>query len=285
MPRLKSILTYLNKLAPLEYAPKWDNVGLLVEPTIYSQTNPNSQNLSKILLTNDLTLKVLDEALQKKVNMIISYHPPIFGKGFLRMNQKSVKERIILKCIENEIAVYSPHTAFDCARGGVNDWLIRGCLAGSNVADGEHPPVDKAGPNYPENVGFGRICSSIETPEFTTKKAIENVLNLTKLQNVSYSKPNTCSNQNDTINSLAVCAGSGGSVLRNLAGKVDLIVTGEMSHHEILNFTENDTGVILCHHSNSERGFLGELRGKMGGEFSDLEVIVSESDRDPQLIV
>ena len=72
MPRLKSILTYLNKLAPLEYAPKWDNVGLLVEPTIYSQTNPNSQNLSKILLTNDLTLKVLDEALQKKVNMIIS---------------------------------------------------------------------------------------------------------------------------------------------------------------------------------------------------------------------
>jgi putative NIF3 family GTP cyclohydrolase 1 type 2 len=55
--------------------------------------------------------------------MIISYHPPIFS-GMKKLVQKQWKDKIIIRCIENKIAVYSPHTSYDCVEGGVNDWLI-----------------------------------------------------------------------------------------------------------------------------------------------------------------
>ena len=115
---LKDIVTKLNEFAPLQLAAKWDNVGLLVEPTL-----PHS--VSSILLTNDLTERVAQEAIDKKVNMVISYHPPIFVP-LKRLTSKAFKERIIVKMIEHRIAVYSPHTAFDAVKNGVNDWLASG---------------------------------------------------------------------------------------------------------------------------------------------------------------
>ena len=75
-------------------------------------------------------LQVLEEAIESNTNMLISYHPPIF-KAFKRLGQKEWKEQIVVKCLENKIALYSPHTAWDCVRGGVNDWLVQpfGALA------------------------------------------------------------------------------------------------------------------------------------------------------------
>lgn len=91
--------------APTKFAEKWDNVGVLVEPS-------SEQDIKKILLTNDLTENVMEEALKHEVNMIVSYHPPIFS-GLKRLTQENWKERIIVKCIENRIALYSPHTSWD----------------------------------------------------------------------------------------------------------------------------------------------------------------------------
>ena len=62
-------------------------------------------------------------------------------------------------------------------------------------------------------------------------------------------------NSETKIASVAVCAGSGASVLSH-AGKVDLWITGEMSHHEALDAQQNGTSVLLAEHSNTERGFL-----------------------------
>lgn len=94
----------------------WDNVGLLVEPA-------PPKYISKIMLTNDLTVPVLEEAKNKTVDLIISYHPPIF-QPLKRLSQNSWKERILVDCIENRIAVFSPHTSHDALQGGVNDWLL-----------------------------------------------------------------------------------------------------------------------------------------------------------------
>ena len=55
--------------------------------------------------------------------MIISYHPPIF-QAFKRLTQADWKHRFIIKCIENRIAVYSPHTSWDSIEGGINDWIL-----------------------------------------------------------------------------------------------------------------------------------------------------------------
>jgi putative NIF3 family GTP cyclohydrolase 1 type 2 len=92
-------------------------VGLLIEPS-------KDMNIERILLKNDLTEPVLNEAIQKKVNMIISYHPHIFSP-FKRLSQSDWKQRLIIKCIEQEIAVYSPHTSWDSIEGEINDYLLK----------------------------------------------------------------------------------------------------------------------------------------------------------------
>lgn len=97
-------------------AGSWDNVGLLLEPS-------PPHTVSKLLLTNDLTPPVMQEAVSKGVDMIVSYHPPIFAP-LKRLTQSSWKERIVGVCLERRIALYSPHTSWDAAVDGVNDWLI-----------------------------------------------------------------------------------------------------------------------------------------------------------------
>ena len=86
------------------------------------------------------------------------------------------------------------------------------------------------------------------------------------------------------MKSVAVCAGSGSSVLAGV--EADLYVTGEMSHHDILNANHCNATVILCEHSNTERGFLTVLRQKLTVLFEGLvDIRVSERDRDPVEIV
>ncbi|XP_035204725.1 NIF3-like protein 1 [Stegodyphus dumicola] len=94
----------------------WDNTGLLIEPS-------KEKLVSVILFTNDLTDAVLKEATSIKGDLVVSYHPPLFS-AIKSLKRTNWKDRIILQCIENSIAVYSPHTACDAVKGGVNDWLI-----------------------------------------------------------------------------------------------------------------------------------------------------------------
>lgn len=114
--QLNEVVSRLQKYAPLSLAASWDNVGLLVEPS-------SPHLVSNLLLTNDLTQEVMEEALKVQANMIISYHPPIF-QPLKRLTQKTWKERLIVKCMENRIAVYSPHTTYDALCHGINDWLV-----------------------------------------------------------------------------------------------------------------------------------------------------------------
>ena len=87
------------------------------------------------------------------------------------------------------------------------------------------------------------------------------------------------------IETIAVCAGSGGSLLRN--HKADLWITGELSHHEALDAVHSGTSVVLCEHSNSERGFLRDVyRDKLTSLLEhQVEVEVSEQDKDPLVVV
>lgn len=121
---LNEIVGHLENYAPLSLAESWDNVGLLVQPSTTSHL------VSSILLTNDLTEAVMEEAIQKNTNMILSYHPPIFTP-LKTLTRNTWKERVVLKAIENRIAIYSPHTAFDVVKGGVNDWLASGLGKGT----------------------------------------------------------------------------------------------------------------------------------------------------------
>ena len=86
------------------------------------------------------------------------------------------------------------------------------------------------------------------------------------------------------IGSIAVCAGSGSSVLEG--SKADLWITGEMSHHEVLDAVHNGTSVILCDHSNTERGFLKVFASELSSILNNaVTVQVSDLDADPLQIV
>lgn len=115
---LKLFVNNLEEYAKLYTACDWDNVGLLVEP---------SKNIfvKKVLLTCDLTEPVFEEAIESNIDLIISYHPAIsFETPLKKLTQKTWEERSIIKCIENGIAVYSPHTSWDNKDGGINDWIM-----------------------------------------------------------------------------------------------------------------------------------------------------------------
>ena len=89
-----------------------------------------------------------------------------------------------------------------------------------------------------------------------------------------------------TVKTIACCPGSGKSVLSGC--EADIWLTGEMSHHDILDACQTGITVILCEHSNSERGFLKDVKEKIFDLLDrppGLEIRISGKDRDPVLIV
>jgi putative NIF3 family GTP cyclohydrolase 1 type 2 len=93
------------------------------------------------------------------------------------------------------------------------------------------------------------------------------------------------------IRTVALCAGSGSSVFKSLAEEVDVLFTGELSHHEVLAAVAKGQYVILCGHSNTERCFLPTLQSRLQQNLDDkigkngIKVIISKKDRDPLEII
>ena len=109
--KIKDITHCLEQLAPLSQAEDFDNVGLLIG-------DENSQ-VTGVLVTLDTLESVIDEAIEKKCNLIVSFHPILF-KGLKKISQTSYVERVVTKAIKNDIAIYSMHTALDNAFNGVS---------------------------------------------------------------------------------------------------------------------------------------------------------------------
>jgi len=260
---LKEVLHQLQEYASPSIAEGWDNVGLLLEPS-------SPHTVKHLFLTNDLTEDVLDEAVSKKADLILSYHPPIFS-SIKRITQEAWKNRLIIKCLENRIAIYSPHTSYDVVKGGVNDWLM-------SCFHGDTKPIKPLEPGVDNGFGQGRICTLNEP------LAIEEVVQKVKTHlGLPYLRLATAPAV-EKVQSIASCAGSGSSVLRGV--RADVFLTGEMSHHDVLDAVSTKTHVILCEHSNTERGFLRTLIPVFTGMLkSKVKVTVSELDKDPLVVV
>jgi dinuclear metal center YbgI/SA1388 family protein len=113
---IKDITELLEALAPLENAEDFDNVGLLVGDA--------SAEVTGILITLDTLEAVIDEAVAKGCNLIVSFHPIIF-KGLKHLNGSTYVERTVIKAVKNNIAIYSMHTALDNSPVGVNYAICR----------------------------------------------------------------------------------------------------------------------------------------------------------------
>jgi dinuclear metal center YbgI/SA1388 family protein len=109
--KIKEITSYLESIAPLAYQESYDNSGLIVG-------NPNDE-VTKALISLDCTEDVVDEAIAKGCDIIISHHPIVF-KGLKKFNNKNYVERTVIKAIKNNIALYAIHTNLDNVMGGVS---------------------------------------------------------------------------------------------------------------------------------------------------------------------
>ncbi len=109
--KISDITNYLESLAPLSSQESYDNSGLL--------TGSKNEEVTNALLVLDCTEAVVDEAIQKKCNLIIAHHPIIF-KGIKKLTGRNYVERTIIKAIQNNIAIYAIHTNLDNFKYGVN---------------------------------------------------------------------------------------------------------------------------------------------------------------------
>lgn len=109
--KIQEVLTYLESIAPRAYQESYDNSGLL--------TGDAQATLKSALITLDCTEAVVEEAIAKNCNLIISHHPIIF-KGLKKLTGSNYIERTIIKALKNDIAIYAIHTNLDNVHTGVN---------------------------------------------------------------------------------------------------------------------------------------------------------------------
>lgn len=109
--KVSEVTQHLESIAPRAYQEAYDNSGLL--------TGNPEQQVTGILITLDCTEAVVEEALQKKCNLIVAHHPIIF-KGLKKITGSNYVERTVLMAIKNDIAIYAIHTNLDNVHTGVN---------------------------------------------------------------------------------------------------------------------------------------------------------------------
>ena len=109
--QIKELIDFLESIAPLSYQEDYDNSGLIVGNA--------EQDLSAALISLDCTEEIIDEAISRGCNMVISHHPIVF-RGLKKFNGKTYVERAVMKAIKNDVALYAIHTNFDNVLNGVN---------------------------------------------------------------------------------------------------------------------------------------------------------------------
>ncbi|MBL8733529.1 MAG: Nif3-like dinuclear metal center hexameric protein [Planctomycetes bacterium] len=258
---LAEVLDILNEIAPLELAAEWDNVGLLLQP------HRQPPAVRRALLTIDLTEAVVAEAKKLGAQLVVSYHPPIF-QPLKRLRHGDGKQGALLAAAAAGLIVFSPHTALDAAPGGLADWLVECALGGDRPAE-----VRPCGEGE-----FGRVLVLKKSVRFAT--LLQRLKRAFLVKHLRLALPGKAPKN---VRSIAIAAGSGAGALRGCAA--DVVVTGEMSHHDALAVTSAGGAVVLAGHSNTERGFLPELRRRLTAAFDgDLDVRIATSDVDPFVI-
>ncbi|GAA5903262.1 uncharacterized protein JCM6883_002743 [Sporobolomyces salmoneus] len=310
---MSSTIEHLNsaitRLVPLSLAEtSWDNVGLMVEPP-KPRTIPSGSKRA-VYLCIDLTRSVAQEALSNPSTVsILTYHPPIFS-GLKSLTLSNGLSRSLLECVSGGVSVMTVHTAADVAVGGTNDWMATGLIRlaqGRDLStggeelirpgqgDGVRALKEKGNPpEGHEGCGMGRIVTLREVGSSFTKdgavRAVKATLGLQHFQ-AAWSETGK-----DRIKTIAICAGSGSSVLKGV--EADLYLTGEMGHHDVLAANAKGIHVFCCNHTATERPWLkyfaprlqaqlNEIAAAQGGEADriEYEVIVSEKDREPLEVV
>lgn len=230
--KCQTIITAIETFAPKRLAQNWDNVGLMVGDTKWE--------VKKLLLSLDSSEDVIDYAIENEFDMIVTHHPLIFSP--LKAVRGDVPSgRKIIKLIQNKICLYSAHTNFDSAKGGVTDVLCNKTgVYNTEIID--VTGIDKNGDAY--GIGkIGKIENKMSVAEYADfiKKALD----------VKY--VNIIGNLNAMVQKVAVCGGSGSSLISKARFLgADVFVTGDIQHHDALDAIELGLNIIDAGHYYTE---------------------------------
>lgn len=232
--KCQEVIDLLNRLSPPEYAMSWDNPGLLV--------GSREKEIRTIFVTLDVDEKTVQEAVDREVDLIVSHHPMIFHP-ISSVTDDSATGRKILKLARADISVFAMHTNFD-VMGGMS------ALAADRIGleEGEVLEVTAEKNGIPEGIGrIGRMPGI-----HTVSEAAGKVCEAFGLKHVTiYGDPSRI------VSRTAISPGSG----RDMVGKAlkksaDLLITGDIGHHEGLDAVEGGMAVIDATHAGIERIFI-----------------------------
>ncbi len=250
------------ELWPLEGAESWDAPG-------FSISLP--AEVSKVLVSVDLTLAVVNEAVHKGAQLILTHHPFLL-KGATDVNWDSAKGSVVQQAIRSGVSVYSAHTNADVVEDGVSDILAK-ALGLSDV----RPLVPVS-----ENSGHGRIgvlSKSLTLQDFATR--VLDVLPFTA-RGVSVSGYPELE-----VSTVALCAGAGDSFIPNaFESGADVYLTSDLRHHPASDAisiprAEAPLALIDVSHWAAESLWLSKAAEQLGNREPSVEFMVSEVVTDP----
>lgn len=221
--KLYEIIERLEKEFPPEGAYEWDNVGLLV--------GDKNGDIKKAVTALDVTEKAVDAAIEFGAELIVSHHPVIFS-GINKITKDTALGRTLIKAIENKISIYAAHTNCDVAIGGINARLAE-IFELDNVE------------NLEEN-GLGRIGN------IRAEMSLEEFAELVK-EKLNTPAVRVGGDIKRMIKRVAIGSGACGDSIPFATQKgADVMITGDIKYHEMLNYIQDGICVIDAGHYPTE---------------------------------
>ena len=258
MPTITHVTTALEQMAPLRLAAEWDSVGLLV--------GPRRPQIDRVMACLSLTPEVAVEAVRDQADMVVTHHPLPF-RPVPRITDDSPTGRVLLELIHAGIAVWSSHTAWDSAAGGIND-LLASLLGLEHVTPIQPDPLHHL-------AGFGRVGTAPTGWSVAQlSRHIAAQLGVTGVQVVGEASR--------AAGRVGIVCGSGGDSLGvvQLAG-CTTFVTGEIKLHQALEARAGGLAVIAVGHHASERFSMDVLAQRLAAALPGLSCWASRDEVDP----
>ena len=275
--KIYQVVDALEQYAPLPLQEGYDNAGLQVGLT-------EAVEVSGALLCLDVTEAVVDEAIRKGCNLIVSHHPLIFRK-LARISDENYVQRTVMKAIKNDIAIVSMHTNMDAATGGVN-FKIAEKLGLRNVRFfGGEKEVNgvKGGEGVIGEIADEAIEASSDLKErFSEGIAADDlILMLRDRFRVESVQCNELLRR--PIRKVALCGGAGSFLLdAAIAAGADAFITGEMHYHEFFGH-EQEIQICVIGHYQSEQ-FTSEIfQSIIEEKCPEVKCYISEINTNPIL--
>ena len=258
MPFLPDVLAALDQIAPLRLAAEWDAVGLLV--------SPRRPDIRRVITCLTLTPEVAAEAVRQEADLVVTHHPLPF-RPVGRITPETGTGQVLLDLIGGGVGVWSGHTAWDSAAGGINDQLAA-MLPLEQVRPIEPDAEDPA-------VGFGRIGEAGPSHSLADlARRLADQLAVSPVQVVG--GPDRAAGR------VGIVCGSGGDLVGQVAAAgCTTLVTGEIKLHQAAEARAAGMGVIAVGHHASEHFSMAVLGQRLAAAIPGLETIAAEADRDP----